>query len=135
MIVEGEKSERLLKLARPNGAEVMKITGTQKRKRTKISGMLRSKGVDFTLRRDEPQPPGFLAHIDDRHLETMPLGNKIPRVIGTEKGLVGRRHKNYGITKFSKLTEFGDEERMDEETFAKNDFAIKSFTEVVRRQR
>ena len=98
MIVEGEKGERLVKLALPDGAEVMKIAGTEEREGAKIGGVLFGEGVDVTFRRDEAETPGFLAHVQDGHVETVIFRDEIPGVVNAEEGLIGRRHKNYGIT-------------------------------------
>lgn len=85
MIVEGEKRERLLKLPRPDGAQVMEIAGAEQGEGAEFAPVFGGEGVDLRGGRDEAEGFGFLAHIDGGEAERVAFGDKIPRIIRTKK--------------------------------------------------
>ena len=89
MIIEGEKRERLLKLPRPDGAQVMEIAGTEESEGTKIGGVLLDESIDARARGDEAKALGFLDNVDHRQDRAALGRDEIPRVVGAEKDLVG----------------------------------------------
>ena len=88
MIVEGEEGKGLVKLALPDGAEVMKIARAEERKRMEHPHVCVGKVIDPFFRSDKAQSFRLLSHIHDRQVESIALGDEIPCVVGSKEDLI-----------------------------------------------